>query len=161
MGQWVVVCGPPGVGKSTVAQAVADRLDAAWLRTDRIRKDLFDDPTYSERETDAVYAELRDRAVTCDTASVVLDGTFRTRDRRGAVADLARQHGVGFRLVVVECDESVVRDRLDAREDDPSDADFEIYRKVAAQFRPPDRDHAVVDNSGSLDATRDRIAELF
>lgn len=157
-----VVCGPPGVGKSTVAECVADRLDATWIRTDRVRKELFADPTYSDGETETVYDEVRDRAADrLDRGPVVLDGTFRTRTRRATVADLAARHGVPFRLVVVECDRQVVRDRLADREDDPSDADFEIHRQIAEQFEPPDRDHAVVDNSGSLAATRDRVGGLF
>ena len=39
----VVVCGLPGVGKSTVAGVVSDRLEASRLRTDVVRKELFDE----------------------------------------------------------------------------------------------------------------------
>ena len=36
----VVVCGPPGVGKTTVAGMIAERLGAARLRTDVVREHL-------------------------------------------------------------------------------------------------------------------------
>ncbi|MFB6177910.1 MAG: AAA family ATPase, partial [Halobaculum sp.] len=51
----VVVCGPPGVGKTTVASEAADQVDGTVLRTDVVRKDLFPEPTYDEAETEAVY----------------------------------------------------------------------------------------------------------
>ena len=157
-----VVCGAPGVGKSTVARRAADRLDGSTLRTDVVRKELFAEPTYSASETDAVYAQLRERAADrLADGSVVLDGTFRTRDRRDRIARLAERTGAAFRLLVVRCDRTVVRDRLADRENDPSDADFAIHRRIADRFEPPAREHVVVDNSGSLAETRARVDELF
>jgi shikimate kinase len=37
-GDIIVVCGLPGVGKSTVARAIADAVDGEVLRTDVIRQ---------------------------------------------------------------------------------------------------------------------------
>ena len=47
----VVVRGLPGVGKSTVAGTVSDRLEACRLRTDVVNKELFDDPAHTVGET--------------------------------------------------------------------------------------------------------------
>lgn len=58
----VVVCGLPGTGKTTVATEVADRVGGRLLRTDVVRKDLVDDPDYTDAETRRVYDELLDRA---------------------------------------------------------------------------------------------------
>lgn len=157
-----VVCGVPGVGKSTVARAVSEQLDAVTLRTDVVRKELYDDPTYAAAETDAVYREVLTRAESqLDERSVVLDGTFRTVDRRERAAGVAERAGVAFRLFTVECDRQTVRERIENREDDPSDADFGIHQQIREQFEPPTRDHVAVDNSGSLAETRARVAELF
>ena len=57
--QWLVaLCGLPGVGKSTVAGYVTEQLDAVRLRTDVVRKELFDEPQYTAEETESVYREL-------------------------------------------------------------------------------------------------------
>jgi len=154
----VVVCGLPGVGKSTVARAVADRLGAARLRTDVVRKELFDDPGYTDGETAAVYDELlsraRDRLL--EGESIVLDGTFKRRDRRVEARDLAAR----FRLLRVECEESVVERRIVER-DGVSDADLEVHRQFRERFEPVEMDHVVVDNSGSEAETRRQVVEAL
>ncbi|ERH13340.1 MAG: putative kinase, partial [halophilic archaeon J07HB67] len=146
----VVVCGPPGVGKTTVAGAVATHLDTTVLRTDVIRKELFPEPTYADSETVAVYDELFDRGRERVAAgeSAVLDGTFRTAALRGRAVSAARECGAQPRLFRVVCREGVVRERLATREADASDADFEIHRQIRREFEPVDRDHHRIDNSG-------------
>ena len=158
----VVVCGLPGVGKSTVARAVADRLGAARLRTDVVRKELFEDPEYTDRETAAVYDELlsraRDRLL--EGELVVLDGTFKQRDRRAEASELAAALGARFRLLRVECEESVVERRIVER-DGVSDADLEVHRQFRERFEPVEIDHVVVDNSGSEAETRRQVVEAI
>jgi hypothetical protein len=161
----VVTCGLPGVGKTTVAEAVADRLDAALHRTDVVRKELLSEPQYTEAETRRVYDELFDRgqAAVESGRDVVLDGTFfradfRERARRTAETADAE---VRFRLVKVECAESVVRERIRARTDDESDADFEVYTMHKDTFEPVEVPHVTVDNSEGVAATRRQVSEHF
>lgn len=163
MARLVVVCGPPGTGKTTVARMVADRLGAARLRTDVVRKDLVDDPSYDDEETDRTYATLLDRARERLESGddVVLDGTFRERRFRERARETARDAAAAFTLVRVTCDEPVVRERIRTREGDASDADVAVREQLREAFEPVEGDHAVVDNSGSLDRTRRRVAELF
>lgn len=161
--QWLVaLCGLPGVGKSTVASYVTDRLDAVRLRTDAVRKELFGTPEYTESETDAVYRELRDRAAEHlgDGDSVVLDATFARTEHRSLARNLAADRGVEFRLLRVVCDQAVAERRI-AERDDISDADVDVYRRFRDEFDAVDGDHAVVDNSGEKTDTRTQIDELF
>lgn len=161
-GDLVVVCGLPGAGKTTVAERISDRSDARILRTDVIRKELFSDPTYTEAETEAVYAELLERAreAVLDGRSVVLDATFAKRQFREDARELAERVANRFELVKVECDESVVRERIERR-DGISDADFDVYLHFTELFDGIDSEHLVVDNSGSEATTFAQIDSAF
>ncbi|QZP38950.1 AAA family ATPase [Halobaculum magnesiiphilum] len=158
----VVVCGLPGAGKSTVASAVADRLDATVFRTDVVRKELFPDPSYTDEESRRTYEALFERADDRLAAGdpVVLDGTFRRANRRREARSLAERRGVTARLVRVRCDERTAKARIRSREDDPSDADTDVYDLLREEFEPVE-DPVVVDNSGDLDATLARVRSLF
>jgi len=159
----VVVCGVPGVGKTTVARTIADRLDGTLLRTDVVRKEILPDPEYTEEETRMVYRELLDRGREAIERgeTIVLDGTFRTERFRDRAAGVADHLNVAFRLVKVDCPPTVVRDRIAQREDDESDADFEIHVKYREQFEPLDRDHVTIHNGGDLERTRRQVARFF
>lgn len=160
----VVVCGLPGVGKSTVARRVAARIDADVLRSDVVRKELFVDPAYTAAETATVYDELFERAgdrLRGEAAtSVVLDATFKTRRRRADARALADRVDRPFRLVHVDCAESVVERRIAEREG-VSDADFQVHREFRELFDPVRRADLTVDNSGSLAETRRQVNEAF
>jgi predicted kinase len=157
-----VVCGLPGVGKSTVSRAIAARLPATVLRTDVIRKELYADPSYTTAETVDVYDELLTLGFDHLNVgeSVVLDATFKTSERRIQARDLASQVGARFRLVCVECDEAALEGRIAAR-DGVSDATLDVHLEFRDRFEPVEMDHVVVDNSGSKAATEDRVARAF
>lgn len=159
----LVVCGLPGAGKTTIAEAVTDRVDGRLVRTDVVRKDLFPDPDYTEAEKLAVYDELlaRGREAVADGETAVLDGTFKEARFREDVVALADDLGVEFQLVKVECDEPVARQRIRERTDDESDADPELHSRFRELFDPVDCNHVVVDNSGDLEATLAQVDELF
>ena len=161
-GKLVVVCGLPGVGKTTVAKRIADHVDGEILRTDVIRKELFPDPTYADEETEAVYDTLiqRARERVVDGDAVVLDATFADERFRRDVRGMARDAADTFDLVKVECDETVVKRRIEQR-DGISDADFDIHLRFKKLFDGIDSDHRVVDNSGGEAATFDQVDDVF
>ncbi|WP_276259656.1 AAA family ATPase [Haloglomus litoreum] len=157
-----VVCGLPGVGKTTVSRHLADREGYDLLRSDVVRADVVEDPSYTEAEIRRVYDELfaRARERLERDGGAVLDATFGREDYRERAATVAGDCGVDVRFVMVECDPAVVRERIAAREDDASDADFSVYREHRDAFEPLSRPHAVVDNSGGREATREQVDEL-
>ncbi|GAA0716302.1 AAA family ATPase [Halorubrum trapanicum] len=154
----MVVCGLPGVGKTTVAERIADHVDGRIRRTDVIRKELFPDPEYTDAETEAVYAELLSRARDDVDAgdAVVLDATFADDRFRAA----ARETAAEFDLVEVACDEAVVERRIERR-DGISDADFEIHLHFRELFDAVAGDHVVVDNSGTEAETFAQVDAAF
>lgn len=159
----VVVCGLPGAGKTTVAGAIADRVGGERLRTDVIRTELVPDPDYTPAETRRVYDELfaRARSVVQRGGTVVLDGTFKRETDRRRARDLATDLGVPFRLVYVECDPAVAKERIAGRVDDESDADVAVYEAHRDAFEPIAMEHRSVDNSGALDETVAQVEEAF
>jgi hypothetical protein len=159
----LVVCGLPGVGKTTVSEHAADALDGRLLRTDVVRKELFPDPDYTPEEREAVYDELFARAKETlrQRRSVVLDGTFTYREHRGDARRTAQEVGVPLSLVRVTCEENVVRERIRARTGDASDADFEIHQQYREEFEPIAGPFARVDNSGRLDETLAQVEALL
>lgn len=159
----VVVCGLPGVGKTTVGKRIADRLDGRLFRTDVIRKELRPEPEYTTEETRRVYEELlrRGRETIEDGSTAVLDGTFKRREDRVRAHELSASIDAPCRFVKVECSEDVVAERIAARENDESDADFEIHTKYRDEFEPLTREHVTVRNDDGLDRTRAQIDAQF
>jgi predicted kinase len=137
----VVVCGPPGTGKSTLAAPVAERFDAVLLRTDVVRSEVAEAPDrYRAEAIDRVYDELLQRAAAelARGRSVVLDGTWSTEGKRAAAQRLAVDAVAD--LTVLECDvaadvaEARVRDRLAAGHD-ASEATVEVARRRRREWR--------------------------
>lgn len=164
----VLVGGPPGTGKSTVAHALEAPLDAVVLRSDVVRKELsgvdpgasaaagLDEGIYDQATTDATYAELlaRAREHLCLGHTVVLDATWRHPAWRKAARHLAVD--VSAELVELRCAAPVevaaerVRRRL-AAGTDASDATDEVARTLAGA--DPEWSTAVeIDTSGAPDA---------
>ncbi len=155
----IVYSGLPGVGKSTASAYTATNLPAKRYRSDAVRKRLFPDPTYSKAEVEAIYEELFARAQDelASGTNVVLDATFRSKHYRERAASAARAAGATAQFVHVTCSTDVVRERLEQRTESLSDADLDVYRELKAEFEPFDREHVVIDNSGSLEETYHQI----
>lgn len=161
--QLVAVCGLPGVGKTTVAELIADRIGGRLVRSDVVRKEILVEPRYSEAETELVYEAALERAreTIADGRPAVVDATFRERDYRIRALEVAEELSVPFRLVHVTCDEDVVRRRIRERTGDASDADFEVHQMFRESFDRVALEHVTVDNSGPREETRRQVTVHF
>ncbi len=146
----VLVGGLPGTGKSSLAQALAERLGWVVLASDRVRKELAglepDQPApaaygsgiYAPAWTERAYAELLSRAeaALASGESVLLDATWTSARWRSAAADMARR--ARARLVPLRCTapQEVAGRRMLARTSGPSDADPGIAARLAAEEDP-------------------------
>ncbi len=169
----VAVGGVIASGKSTVAEALGDRLSAPVIDADRTRKRLmglvptekahsaaFEGP-YDLATTDRVYAELMHRAsiVLESGRPVVLDASFRTEEMRRAARDLAAEHGVPFMFVECQARPEVCRERLVRRERETSISDgrLAIFDAFCARVEPvrelADAERLVVDTERPLTET--------
>jgi predicted kinase len=152
----ILVCGLPGTGKTTVAEAIARKAKASILSTDILRKEAVFRPSYGDEEKGMVYGMLFSMAemMLKDSKSVLLDGTFYKKELRDAAREVAAGTRSGFRLVEVVCDESVVRVRLEKRREaggSASDADFTVYQKIKRIFEPIEENHFVIDTGSDLE----------
>ena len=80
----ILVCGYPGVGKTTLANELGPLINAIILSTDKIRKELIDKPNYGEEEKNLIYNILLLIAKYLHRAGInyILDATFNTQKAR-------------------------------------------------------------------------------
>ncbi len=144
--------GVPGTGKSHLARQLADALDADTIQTDAVRKELFPDPRYTPREMGVVYGVCHRRLGESlgRGATVIFDATNLRERSRSTLYRIAERHAARTLVVVAYAPEAVIRQRLETRRssrapDDLSDADWRIYRRMAAGAEPVRRPHVVVN----------------
>ena len=120
----VLVCGLPGTGKSTVARVLRERVAAEWVRTDEVRKALFEKPEYTKEEREFVYDQILKLAEIYlrQNKSVIIDATFHRRATRQKFIDLSKKLGVKLAIVECVCSEEASRRFIKERgeKEDPS-----------------------------------------
>ena len=150
---FVLFCGLPGVGKTSLANELAPLINAIVLSTDKIRKELISKPTYTKEEKRLIYdVMLLVARYLHDAAGIncILDATFNTeKSRRTAIEKLVNVSSDQIYIVECICPEDVVITRLKARKGDYSDADIDIYRKMKQLYEPVKQreKHIVIDTS--------------
>jgi len=158
----IVVIGLQGTGKTTVAKKVTEMFNAVLLRTDVIRRELFKERQYTLEETKRVYGEMFERARKSlqEGKTVVLDAMFVKEQERTQARNIADGVGAQFQVVEVVCSEDVIKERIEARSGDASEATFEIYLKFKNLFEPVLEEHITIDNSGSLEDIDTQLNKL-
>jgi putative hydrolase of the HAD superfamily len=143
----IAVSGRVAAGKSTLARALAEAIDATCVEADRVHDALLGRaPDAAGRwrgftaEFEArVYAELLARAgpALAEGRRVVLDACFPLAIQRLEARSLARRSGAAFLLVTCEATDDTVRRRLAERnaETGPSGWDA-IHDRLAVRFEP-------------------------
>lgn len=170
----LITCGLSGTGKSAVAGALADVYGMEIVASDAVRKGLagvapgehapddFEQGIYSASFTRRTYQAMLRRASEAveQGSSVVLDATFSSRAWRDAAARVAREYGALFLCLEYRLDESVARERINARTrsgSSVSDATWETYLNQRERFEPVAElsrwEHLVLDTGGTLDDT--------
>lgn len=122
----LVVRGLSGTGKSTLAITLAEAWGARLFQTDVVRQQLFgsareetayDTGRYSPGNRQRVYAQLFRHASDSlkSGLSVILDGTFLSREPRAAAIDLAAQHQAEVLLINCRCPPEIALQRVQER----------------------------------------------
>ncbi len=171
----VLVGGLPGTGKSTVSEALAWRLGAVVLSSDRVRKELagldvetdaaagYQQDLYSREHTDQTYAALADRAemVLAHGESVVLDASWTHAQHRDVATRAAAR--TSSELVALQCSapDEVAAERMRGRTGAAaSDADDDIAAAMAADADPWPQAATISTAGSSEDAVRQALSWL-
>ena len=86
----IVICGLPGTGKTFLANKLSSYVNATVLSTDKIRKELFEKPSYTPWERTLIYDVLFLLAKYLHSSGIscILDGTFNMEKSRSEVKEI-------------------------------------------------------------------------
>jgi aminoglycoside phosphotransferase family enzyme/predicted kinase len=149
----ILIGGLPGTGKSTLANALADRGGYQVIRSDVVRKELagiaenvhhqagFAQGIYTPKWTQRTYAECLRRAESLlfEGKRVIVDANFPEERWRRAFLDAASRLSVSAIFLLCAAKKEAVRTRLQRRRADVSDADVRIYEQAARRWETPGR----------------------
>jgi len=147
---WITY-GLSGSGKSTMSSRVVESKGFLRVRSDVQRKLIAcHDPyaktprhelanLYSTEMTLLTYERLWnlvDRILQVGFG-VIVDAAFLKLDQRKPFQELAKQHGVPFKILVCEASTDELKQRLKTRGPDPSDADESVLEEQLLVAQPP------------------------
>jgi hypothetical protein len=169
----VLVAGLPGSGKSTLAADLAERAGFSVIRSDLVRKELagesagaggpreFATGIYAPQWNERTYAECLRRAESLlfGGGRVIVDASFRDDAPRQAFVQSAKRLGVPGVALVCQAEPATIRDRLDKRRGDASDADWAIYRRAAEAWEEPSSLVKPAWHSINTDPSREKVLE--
>ena len=159
----VLICGLPGVGKTTIAKNLAPLIDAVILSSDKIRKELIPNPTYTKEERKLIYDVMVLIAAYLQNSgtNIILDATFNKEDSRNTVNQRIRVPRDEFFIIECVCSENIIISRIKNRKEDYSDADISVYKKMKKIYEPVKVDHITVDTSLNTADNVKNIATLL
>jgi len=139
----IIMHGLSGSGKSTIAAQLVEALGAIQVRSDVIRKRLFDldaqessgsalaEGIYTGDATERTYNQMRDIATTIIDAdfTVIVDATFLLESQRKILLEM--EVGPSCKKIIIDCDvpKAELRKRIVERENDPSEANLEVLER--------------------------------
>ncbi|HYK36685.1 AAA family ATPase [Alloacidobacterium sp.] len=158
---WVLLAGLPASGKSTLACALAMRLDrCAVLDKDRVRAALFPGPmTDYTSEQDALCMSAMLNAATYMTRNnfanyIIFDGrTFSRTAQIEEVISIAETTGAAWRILHLICSDVCAEARLSGpdQEHPAANRDAALYYRVKASFEPITHEKLDLDTTNGIE----------
>lgn len=166
----IIICGLPGVGKSTVGKMLREKLKNVLIESDQLKstKKILEElkkRNFLEKEIKkSVYNTLFRNGVRrlAQGGSVILNATFFKKVYRDQAEKLAKKFGVKFYIIEVKCPEEITLKRIDKRhKNGESEVTAKVYYIIKSQFEPFKRKKLVVDNAGDLKNLEKQIDEII
>ena len=146
----IITHGLSGSGKTTTTLKAMQAMHAIRIRSDIERKRMFESglnksnrdaiDLYTEDYMDKVYERLEALSVTIiDSAySVIVDATFLDKNKRDRFRNLAARKNCEFIILNFDIPHDVLRERVNSRKNDVSDADLSVLEMQLADYKPLD-----------------------
>lgn len=156
----VIVLGLPGSGKSYFSERLADTIQATYINSDRLRKELFPKRTYSDNEKEIVYQAMLKRMAEAfkNGRNLVLDATFHKKSTRGLFTMNSKEK---IHFIEVWADEPIIKERLE-KSRPYSEADFQVHRLIRQQWEPIEENHLRLQSTNdNIDAMLKKAAKYL
>lgn len=149
----LMIVGNPGAGKSFFARQFSETFNAPIVSYDRIRFDLFADPTFSADENELVsrMATYQIEELLKTNRSVLVDGGSNSRVERMKLSATAKKAGYGTTVIWVQTDLTTSKNRAlkrnpEKRPDDKYNHSLteDIFNSLVRRFTEPARENHVV-----------------
>ncbi|WP_152266354.1 AAA family ATPase [Agriterribacter humi] len=146
----IIIFGLPGSGKSYFASRFAKVINAAYINSDKVRKETFEKSVYSDLQKKAVYDKMLEQMKLSvkQNKNVVLDATFHKENTRKTFVEEMKDKG-GISFIEIQADENTIRERL-KRPRPYSDADFEVYKIISQQNEPLNEPHLILKSTDNI-----------
>jgi len=175
----IMVMGLPGVGKTYLAQHLAQHIHAYHFSTDIIRKEITNTPIemhrfegpgkgiYSREVSGKTYQELHQRTdnFLSQGKTCIIDATFSWQKSRNEAKQIADKNNARFYIINCTCPEKLVMQRMKKREKEfcLSDATPEIYYHIKDNFDKvrDKKNYLEIDSSKPIRANLNKITRFF
>ncbi|MEM8677412.1 MAG: AAA family ATPase [Cyanobacteria bacterium P01_G01_bin.67] len=134
-GSLILMSGLSGSGKSTVAKFIARNIGAIQIRSDAVRKHLAGvslnasvTDIYTQEMTQKTYNRLLELGIRLATAGykVILDAKYDRLNQRQSAINQAQANNIPLKIVHCTAPIAILRDRLNRRQHDISDATADL-----------------------------------
>ena len=161
----VLICGLPGSGKSHFSRELVKRVPLALIQSDVARRILFLTPSYSRSESSRLFRACHAliRRLLAKGMPVLFDATNLVEQHREFLYNIAYQLDVKLIRVFLTAPGEVVQERLSQRQLETEDAggseaNWQVYKKMAATAEPLRGSHHVVDTSVDISPVLEKVA---
>ncbi|WP_019503637.1 bifunctional aminoglycoside phosphotransferase/ATP-binding protein [Pleurocapsa sp. PCC 7319] len=163
-GSLILMSGLSGSGKSTVAKNIARTKGAIQIRSDAVRKHLAgisldesgEDSIYTAEMTQKTYDRLLNLGITLarEGYTVILDAKYDRLALRHPAISQANLYHIPLKIIHCTAPESVLRDRINTRQDDISDATADLIAQQQANtesFTPAEQAYVIKIDTSEAD----------
>ena len=164
----IILSGLPGTGKSYFARQLNARIPSVVIGSDRTRKALITNPTYSKKEHSRVFAVCHKivEDLLLEGYVTIFEATNLTAKSRLPLIKITEKLQVPSLCLVFTASENIIKNRLTARssgvdEASYSDADWDIYSKLKPSQEPPDQNHWYVDSTKNISIALNKLVKII
>ena len=146
----IVMVGIPGSGKSFFAEQFARTFGAPYLSFNRLRSELFNEPTYGVREQEIIQriGSYQFDELIKTKHTIVLETATDARTERFEIAKKARKAGYELLFVWVQTDPSTAKSRATKPIKDKKTMTADQYEATLKRFTPPNASEKALVISG-------------